>query len=55
MPGFLNQTNGTGKEQGSRETEIESVLETENCWKRGIALVIKETIRENMWCEFEMN
>ncbi len=44
-----------GREKDSEETEIESVLETENCWKRGIGLTIKETIIENMWCKCKIN
>jgi hypothetical protein len=42
MPGFLYQTDDEGKRaRQQRDRKRERVLETEHCWKRGIASAIK--------------
>jgi hypothetical protein len=46
FPGFLYQTVVRGREQDSRETERESVLEAECCGEREMALAIKYTAGE---------
>ncbi len=37
------------------ERQKERVLEAEHCGERKMASVIKKTVRENMWCECEIN
>jgi hypothetical protein len=52
---FISKQKMRGREQDSRETEREILLETERCWKRRTASAIKEIIKENMWCKCEIN
>ncbi len=52
---FISKQKMRGREQDSRETEREILLETERCWKRGTSSAIKEIIEEKMWCECEIN
>jgi hypothetical protein len=48
MPGYLYQIIEGGK-RARQQRDRKRVRETEHCWKRGIALAINLTIRENMW------
>ncbi len=55
MPGFYIKWKVREREQDSRETETESVLEAERCGEREMASAKNRLSEENMWCKCEIN